>query len=553
GRGRTRQARARPGAWAWSHAAGACPAGSVGTRSEEERFLATIDAGMKRFDEVAPRGGSGTISGKDVFKLYDTFGFPLDLTELMAHERGYDIDADGFETELEAQRARSRADRAAAGLSVEADALADGWETVPGAAGAEQEFAAYRATELETDVLAYRWMDDGRLALQLRENPFYAESGGQVSDTGHVRGQGWEMRVDDVRKVAGRVAVLGPAEGDFAAGVVRARVEEPLRRDTERNHTATHLLHAALRAVLGEHVHQMGSLVAPDRLRFDFSHGGPMTPDEVARVEEMVNRGIWANAPVHANEMPYREALAEGAMALFSEKYGDVVRVIRIPGVSMELCGGTHVRTTGQIGLFRVVSESGVAAGVRRIEAVTGPAAYHRALAAERTLREAAALLRTRDDNLLPRLQQVLEQGNELKRALEKARASGGADAVGALIEGAASIDGARVIASAVEVADADELRALGDRLRERLGSGVAVLAASLGDRTALFAVATDDMIGRGVRADVVLREVAALAGGKGGGKPHMAQGGVGDPARVPEALGRVAEIVRPLLAGQPA
>jgi alanyl-tRNA synthetase len=297
----------------------------------------------------------------------------------------------------------------------------------------------------------------------------------------------------------------------------------------------------------------MGSLVAPDRLRFDFSHGGPLTPDEAARVEEMVNRGIWANAPVHANEMPYREALAEGAMALFSEKYGDVVRVVRIPGVSMELCGGTHVRTTGQIGLFRIVSESGVAAGVRRIEAVTGPGAYQRALAAEKTVREAASLLKTRDDNLLPRLQQVLEQSRELQRALEKARASSGADVLGALLEGAASVDGARVIAATVEVADADELRALADRLRERLGSGVAVLAAAVGGRTALVTVATDDMIGRGARADVLLREVAALAGGKGGGKPHMAQGAVGDSSRVPEALGRVVDIVRPLLAGQPA
>ncbi|HEX2205592.1 MAG TPA: alanine--tRNA ligase [Longimicrobium sp.] len=520
------------------------------TRSEEERFLATIDAGMRRFDEIAPEGGSGTVSGKDVFKLYDTFGFPVDLTELMARERGYEVDTEGFEEELDAQRRRSREDRAAAGIGVEADALADGWEALPEGAGAEQEFAAYRATALETDVLAWRWMDDGRLALQLRENPFYAESGGQISDTGHVRGEGWTMRVDDVRKVSGRVAVLGPVEGDFVAGTVRAEVEEPTRRDTERNHTATHLLHAALREVLGEHVHQMGSLVAPDRLRFDFSHSGPLTPDEVARVEEMVNRGIWGNTPVQTQELPYREAVERGAMALFGEKYGDRVRVVEVPGVSMELCGGTHVRTTGQIGLFRIVSESGVAAGVRRIEAVTGPGAFERARRDERTLREAAGLLRTREENVLSRLQQLLEQNRDLQRQLERARTQGGGDVVAALVGGAEQIDGARVIASAVEVADADELRALGDRLRGAMGSGVAVLSAALGDRTALFAVATDDLVSRGVRADAVLREVAAAAGGKGGGKPHMAQGGVGDPARVPEALAKVAEIVRPLLAG---
>ncbi|HEX8693881.1 MAG TPA: alanine--tRNA ligase [Longimicrobium sp.] len=519
-------------------------------RGEEERFLGTIDAGMKRFDELAPAGGSGTLSGKDVFKLYDTFGFPVDLTALMAAERGWSVDVDGFEEELEAQRRRSRADRAAAGLAVEGDALADGWEFVEGGEAAEQEFAAYRTTSLETDVLGYRRMEDGKLALLLRENPFYAESGGQISDTGHVHGDGWTMAVREVRKVSGRIAIVGPVEGDFVPGIVRAEVEEPTRRETERNHTATHLLHAALRKVLGEHVHQMGSLVAPDRLRFDYAHSGPLSPDELTAVEVMVNREILANQPVEQHQMGLRDAQRRGAMALFGEKYGEIVRVIEIPGVSMELCGGTHVRTTGQIGLFRIVSESGVAAGVRRIEAVTGLGAYERVRAEERALREAAALLRTREENLLPRLQQVLEENRELRRQLERARQSGGADEVSRLLDSAQTVDGARVIASSVDVADADELRALGDRLRERLGSGVAVLSAALGDRTALFAVATDDMVSRGVRADTVVREVAALVGGKGGGKPHMAQAGVNDPARVPEALEKVADIVRPLLGG---
>ncbi|HEX2189734.1 MAG TPA: alanine--tRNA ligase, partial [Longimicrobiaceae bacterium] len=523
------------------------------TRAEEERFLATIDAGMRRFDEIAPEGRSGTVSGRDVFRLYDTFGFPPDLTELMARERGYEVDSAGFEEELEAQRRRSREDRAASGLAVEADALADGWEAVPGVEGAEQEFAAYRAVSLETEVLAYRWMDDGRLALQLRENPFYAESGGQISDTGHVFGEGWTMRVDDVRKVSGRVAVLGPVDGDFVAGTVRARVEEPVRRDTERNHTATHLLHAALRSVLGEHVHQMGSLVAPDRLRFDFSHSGPLSAEELSEVEARVNRGIWANEPVQAHEMPYREALEKGAMALFSEKYGDVVRVVHISDVSMELCGGTHVRSTGQIGLFRVVSESGVAAGVRRIEAVTGPQAFERVRRDEATLREAARLLRTREENLVPRIAGLQDELREAQRALERARSLGSADVVGQLLASAAEVEGVRVVASPVGVSDVDELRALGDRVREQLGSGVAVLAAVLGERVSLLAVATDDVIQRGVRADQVLRDAVAPANGRGGGKAHMAQGSLPDPARVEEALARVAETVRPLLAGAPA
>ena len=518
------------------------------TRAEEVAFLDRIESGLRLFDQLAPEGGQGTIAGADVFKLYDTFGFPVDLTDLMARERGYGVDLEGFETALEAQRQRSRADRAAARLGVDADALADGWEFVEGGEDAEQEFAAYRATELDTDVVGWRRMDDGRMALLLRENPFYAESGGQVSDQGHVTGDGWRMNVEEARKVSGRIAVVGLVEGDFAAGVARARVEEPARRDTERNHTATHLLHAALRSVLGEHVHQMGSLVAPDRLRFDFQHTGPMTPDEIARVEEIVNAEIWRNLPVETHQLAYQEAIDRGAMALFSEKYGDTVRMVEIPGFSRELCGGTHVRTTGQIGLFRIVSESGVAAGVRRVEAVTGPGAFERLRRDERTLREAAGLLKTREDNLLSRLQQVLEQTRDLQRQLEKARAGGSADAVQSLVEGAAEVDGVRVIATAFPSEQSvDELKAYGDQLRERLKSGVAVLANTTG-KPALVAVVTDDLIGRGVRADAVVREVAALVGGRGGGKPHMAQASIGEVERVPEALGRVVDIVRPLL-----
>jgi alanyl-tRNA synthetase len=518
------------------------------TRGEEERFLTTVGEGMHRFDEIAPAGTTGIISGEDAFRLYDTFGFPLDLTELMAAERGYGVDIEGFESALEAQRQRSRSDRAAAGIGMADTALADGWVQViePG----EQEFVAYTATAADTEVLAYRYMDDGSLALQLRENPFYAESGGQISDRGEVVGEGWRLAVRDARRVGGRVAVIGAVEGDFAAGPVHAEVEEPPRRDTERNHTATHLLHAALRRVLGEHVFQQGSLVAPDRLRFDFSHTGPMTAEQIAEVERLVNEAIWANDEVCQHRMGYQEAIGRGAMALFSEKYGDVVRVIEIPGVSMELCGGTHVRTTGQIGLFRIVSESGVAAGVRRVEAVTGPLAYERALADREALRELAAALRTREENVPARVHGLVEETRELHRQLERARSQGSADVVGELLSRAASVDGASVIAAPVEVADVEEARVLGDRLRERMTNGVAVLAARTADRASLFAVVTDDLVKRGVRADRVVREVAALAGGKGGGRPHLAQAGIGDPERIPDALASVPGIVKSLLAG---
>ncbi|MGI9189581.1 MAG: alanine--tRNA ligase [Longimicrobiaceae bacterium] len=517
------------------------------TRAEEERFLVTIDEGMKRFDELAPEGGSGTIAGEDVFRLYDTFGFPADLTELMARERGYTVDSEGFERELEAQRRRSRQDRADSAAAVGNDDLAAGWEEV---APGEQEFVGYGATEIETEVLGFRRMD-GRLALQLRENPFYVEGGGQVSDHGHVRGEGWMLAVDDVRRVVGRVAVIGSVEGDFSPGTVTATVEEPPRRDTERNHTATHLLHAALRRVLGEHVHQQGSLVAPDRLRFDFSHTGGLSDDELGRVEDFVNEAILANTSVCPEEMGYRAALDRGAMALFSEKYGNVVRVIDIPGVSLELCGGTHVRSTGQIGSFRIVSESGVAAGVRRIEAVTGRGAYALAREQAATLSAAAAALKTREENLLVRLDGLLTEQRELQGQLERARASAAVDTVGELLDEAAAVDGARVVSARVEIADAEELRSLGDRLRGRIGSGVGVLAATGGERASLLCVASDDLIARGVRADELVRAVAARAGGRGGGKAHMAQAGIPDPERVGEALAAVPEIVGEMLAGK--
>ncbi len=524
------------------------------TRTEEERFLATIDEGMRRFDEIAPvRAGEGDrpeIPGEDVFRLYDTYGFPIDLTELMAEERGYHVDMAGFEAALEEQRQRSRKDRAEAGIE-HGDALAHGWVEL---SADEQEFVGYDATEVETELVAFRREND-RAALQLRENPFYVEAGGQVSDAGVVEGDGWRMAVDDVRKVGGRAAVMGDVEGSFpdagpdTAVRVRARVEAPVRQDTERNHTATHLLHAALREVLGDHVLQRGSLVAPDRLRFDFSHTKPMTADEVERVERLVNEAILDDQDVCADYLGYDEAIQKGAMALFGEKYGDTVRMISIPGVSMELCGGTHVTHTGEIGLFRIVSETGTGAGVRRVEAVTGREAYRRVVRQEELLRQVGEALRAPEEMVLRKVEQLQEENRQLEKELERIRREGSADVVGELVSAAVEVDGTRVIARQVEVGDQDQLRALGDQLRDRLGSGVVILAAPSGDRVALFAVVTDDLIGRGLRADEVVRQVAGLTGGSGGGRPHMAQGGVGDPGKVEEALGQTGEIVRALLA----
>jgi alanyl-tRNA synthetase len=527
------------------------------TRVEEQGFLATIEGGLARFDQIAPahttQGGAeirGTISGEDAFRLYDTYGFPLDLTELMARERGYTVDVAGFERALAAQRARSQEERRSRRLEVAADELADlaRWERAPELDPADVAFVGYDRIEIDTQVTAIRRLGDDRVAVLLRETPFYAESGGQISDRGQIVGDGWSVDVDDVKKIDGRPAAVGTLRGQFRFGRVRASIPSDRRRDTERNHTATHLLHAALRRVLGEAVHQAGSLVAPDRLRFDFTHHGPVAPERLAEVEEMVNQWIWRSVAVKTEEVPFSEASARGAMALFGEKYGDVVRVVSIPGFSMELCGGTHVRNTAQIGLFKIIAETGVAAGVRRIEAVTGPGALAVLRDRDRVVARIADLLKTPVENVERRVQALVEERRALERRLEES-VRGGGDRVQALVARATEVDSTRVVAASVTVGDVKELQSLGDALRERLGSGVGVLAASFADgRNTLLAVVTDDLRQRGVRADTLVRDIAEAAGGRGGGKPHMAQAGIPDAARLPAALERVPDVVRKLL-----
>jgi alanyl-tRNA synthetase len=534
------------------------------TRAEEERFLATVEGGMARFEELAParttQGSTavrGTIAGEDAFRLYDTYGFPLDLTELMARERGYTVDVAGFEAALGRQRQQSQEERKSRNLGVAADALGDlaTWER-PAANGsgadagvAGGDFVGYDAVSVETQVAAVKRLDGGRVAVLLRETPFYAESGGQVSDRGEIVGDGWRVEVDEVRKVEGRVAAVGALTGELAFGRALARVPTDRRRDTERNHTATHLLHAALRRVLGEHVHQAGSVVEPDRLRFDFTHHGPVRAEQLEEVERQVNEGVWAAVPLRVSQKSYTEAVAGGAMALFGEKYGSVVRVVDIPGLSTELCGGTHVRNTAEIGLFRVVQETGVAAGVRRVTAVTGPKAFEHLRERERMVERVAELVKAPVHGVVKKVESVLEERRQLERRLEEAHKGGGADQVQRLLAGASDVGGVRLVVGEVQVADAKALQALGDALREQLTGAVAVLGARLEDgRGTLLATVTDDVRGRGVRADEVVRAVAAAAGGRGGGKPHMAQAGVPDAARLGDALAQAAALVRPLV-----
>jgi alanyl-tRNA synthetase len=528
------------------------------SQREEEAFLNTIEGGLSRFEQIAPapssQGGSdvrGTISGEDAFKLYDTFGFPIDLTELMARERGYTVDIAGFEAALDQQRKRSQEERKGKKLGVEADALGDlsQWET-PKGGKADARFVGYDSVEIDTQVTAIRQLAGGRVAMLLRETPFYAESGGQISDRGEVVGDGWRMEVEDVRKVDGRPAAVGTITGKFAFGKAKAIVPGMRRKDTERNHTATHLLHAALREFLGEAVHQAGSLVAPDRLRFDFTHHGPVKAEKLEQIEQRVNEMVWRAIPVTNREMPYQEARAAGAMALFGEKYGDVVRVVTVPGFSMELCGGTHVRNTSEIGLFRIVQETGVASGVRRIEAMTGPAAFQLMHERERALARVAELVKAPEDGVERRVAAILEERRVLERRVDEALRGGG-DQMKQWIAEAEKIggNGSRFVGRRVTVGDVKELQAMGDALREQLTSGVGVLGATFADgKSTLLVVVTDDLRDRGVKADALVKEIAAVAGGRGGGKPHMAQAGIPDADKLDEALRQAVGIVRPLM-----
>ena len=519
------------------------------TLAEEERFLSTIDSGMTRFDELV-RDEEATIPGEEAFKLYDTFGFPLDLTQLMAEARGVAVDVEGFQRALERQRERGRAARDGAGIGVDSALTFEDWTTL---SDGEQTFVGYESLTADTDVLVYHVSEDS-LGIVLERNPFYVESGGQVSDQGTVRGDGWTLTVATVAKIESRTALFGKLEGVFPNDAeslsVSAEVPARVRRDTVRNHTATHLLHAALREVLGEHVVQRGSLVTPDRLRFDFAHTAPMTSDERERVEVIVNEGVWANHAVKIDHRTYEEAVEAGAMALFGEKYPEQVRVVGIEGVSMELCGGTHADHTGEIGLFRLVGEAGVAAGVRRVEALTGPEAFAYLKAQEAMLSEAAALLKTQPTTLTQRAEQLLAERSELEGLLDDLRAQGGsgeqevaAEAI-ELAQGSSSYRGIRLKARS-----ADDARKWGDRFLAAGSSGVAVLVAEMpGDKQALFAFVTDDLISMGVRADAVVREVATHVGGRGGGRPHMAQAGVEDSSGIDAALRSGASVVRELL-----
>jgi alanyl-tRNA synthetase len=514
------------------------------TRQEEERFLDTIEGGLKRLEELFA-SGQKSVPGAEAFRLYDTFGFPIDLTQIIAGERGLSVDLAGFEEALAEQRERSReAHKGSGGLAGTVRAtsrLTGDLTTRPGSRGTELEgewavlsraeprFTGYGETESGTEIVAFR-QADGVTEIVLGENPFYAESGGQVSDTGTLEAEGWSAKVEGVRKDARWERVLiCRVPGEVTAGRVTARVDRQRRRDIERNHSATHLVHWALRKHLGTHVRQQGSLVEPGRLRFDFSHHGPIEPKLLDAIEREVYDQVLENWPVETRELPYAEAIRLGAMAFFSEKYGDRVRVVEM-GPSLELCGGTHVRTTGQLGLFQFAGQGGVAAGVRRIEAVTGPEAYARVEREEALLGQIAESLKAHPDQVLKRIDQVRQEKEKLEARLAQLTRSGaGSPALGGETR---DVRGVAVTTADVSSESRDELGGLADRFREGKKRAVLVLFSQAG-RGAVHVAVTDDLVKEGRKAGDLVNRIAQVGGGKGGGRPGFASAGLGDPDRL--------------------
>lgn len=508
-------------------------------KAEEERFAETLDSGMRIFDDIAARA-QGMIPGVEAFRLYDTYGFPVDLTADIARERGLTVDMAGFETAMEQQRETARAaGKFASGASLPADLVAQLQPT--GFLGYEQLDAGdLRVVALMKDGRPVESIGSGDEALVLLDRtPFYAESGGQVGDVGRLAGPDAEFAVSDTQKLAGQFHghVGRMTRGTLKLGDrIAASVDAPRRAATILNHSATHLLHAALREVLGTHVQQKGSLVAPDRLRFDFSHFQAISPQELAEVERRVNAQVRANHEAEVHHMGMQEALDFGAMALFGEKYGENVRVLRMGEYSTELCGGTHVGRTGDIGLFKIVSEGGVSAGVRRIEAVTGQGALDHVDAEERRLQQAAELLGGNANDVVEKIRALAERQKKLERELEVLKAKAASGATADLAGAAQDVKGVRVLASRLEGFDAKALRDAVDRLKQQLGDAVIVLAGTSDGKAALVAGVSGTAAGK-VKAGELLSHVAGQIGGKGGGRPDLAQGGGEDGPALVSAL----------------
>ncbi|MDH5301820.1 MAG: alanine--tRNA ligase [Gammaproteobacteria bacterium] len=505
-------------------------------RLEEERFAETLEQGMKILDEaIAALAGGKQLLGETAFKLYDTYGFPIDLTQDICHVRGLSVDMAGFDRAMEEQRQRARAASNfgidyGAGLNLEGETTFTGYQHIAGESKVESLYVEGKPVK---QVAA----GDQALVI-LTSTPFYAESGGQVGDSGFLLNDTALLEVVDTQKQGGVITHLVKVEkgGVKAGDSLIAEVDANSRAATNRNHSATHLLHAALRQVLGEHVSQKGSLNDPERLRFDFSHGEAVTAEQLAEVEALVNEQIRANLAVNAELMDMDSAKKRGAMALFGEKYGSEVRVLSMGEFSLELCGGTHVQRTGDIGLFRIVSEAGVAAGVRRIEAVTGEGAMAYVAALDQTLAEVAQIVKGGRDNVVQKVRQLADKARGLEKELEQLKAKLASAAGGDLASSAKDVGGIKVVAARLDGADVKALRDTVDQLKNKLGKSAVVLGSVEDGKVRLIAGVSKDAMDR-VKAGELVNHVAEQVGGRGGGRPDMAQAGGDNPAALSAAL----------------
>ena len=521
--------------------------------NEESQFNKTIDQGLKILADLEAEmkeAGKSVLGGSDAFRLYDTYGFPIDLTKEILEEKGYTIDEDGFKEEMEVQRKRARESRAVSNY-MGADATV--YDEID--RNITTEFTGYdkleatsKVTVLTTETeIVDSLMEGQKGTIFVEKTPFYATMGGQEGDTGVITTANGVFRVEDTIKLrGGKYGHVGVMESGMISGgeEVTLKVDEQERKDTCKNHSATHLLQKALKTVLGAHVEQKGSLVNPTRLRFDFAHFQAMTPEEIAETEALVNKEIQAALPVTTQIMGIEEAKKTGAMALFGEKYSDEVRVVSMGDFSVELCGGTHVANTANITLFKIVSEAGVAAGVRRIEALTGNNVieYYRQM--EENLHTIAKTLKTSPAEITEKITHLQKEVKELQSENESLKSKMAQDSLGNVMDQVVEVKGVKVLASAVDGVDMNGLRDLGDQLKEKLGEGVVVLASAKDGKVSLLAMATQGAMDKGAHAGNLIKAAAAIVGGGGGGRPNMAQAGGKNPDKISEAIAKVAELV---------
>ncbi len=507
-------------------------------KAEEERFNQTLDKGLEKFEDIINSLEEKTIPGKDAFTLYDTFGFPIDLTNILAEERGLLVDMQGFEQAMEEQKERARN---SSKFSMDHDDT--DWVVLE--KNQQTNFVGYDSLTCHSTILRYALEDKNLVKVVLDKSPFYAESGGQTGDKGLIKGDNFLIQVYDVKKLADSFVHLGKLiEGEITSKNVLASVNQSVRRDTASNHTATHLLHSALRQVLGSHVQQKGSLVDGKGLRFDFTHFSAVTPDEINQVENIVNSEIRENSPVSVAVQSIEEAKKAGAMALFGEKYGDQVRVVSVADFSMELCGGTHVKATGEIGPFKIISESSSAAGIRRIEAITGQQVFQYFSSLEDKLTNIKELLSANDKNLVEKVKKALVDNRDLKREIEEMKAKQASSLVNDLLSNAKLLGTTKLVISQVQVDNPNDLRNLGDQLKDRLKSGIGVLIANLGNKVSLLTVVTSDLT-KQYQAGKIVGQLATIVGGKGGGRPDSAMAGGKDVDKITEALNAVESIIK--------